>query len=92
MPKIKLRGIRDFLGVVFSGGPWILEPSQRRRVGQKTNMIWGVPDPERSRKGGDKTVIMEAMMATLFLNQRFKRRMSKMARRQPRIILGSLMA
>ena len=71
--------------------PWIFEPSQRSKVGQKTNMMRGVPKPETERKLDEMTVITLAMMATLFLNQRLRSIIKSNARMKPRIMLGSLM-
>ena len=71
--------------------PWILEPSHRSSVGQKTYMIRGVPKPETERKLDDITVMTLAMIATLFLNQRFRSMIRSNASKKPRIILGSLM-
>ena len=70
--------------------PLILEPSQRSNVGQKTSMINGVPFPARNKNGADKTVKIEAIMATLFLNQRLSKRISRTPRNRAIIMLGSL--
>lgn len=70
----------------------ILEPSQSSRVGQKTNIIRGVPEPVRYRNGADKTARMEVIIATLFLNQRFRRRIKRKPRKKPKMMLGSLIA
>ena len=72
--------------------PLILEPSQSSNVGQKTNMISGVPLPARKRNGADKTVSTEAIIATLFLNQRFKSKIKSTPSNKPMIMLGSLIA
>ena len=70
----------------------ILEPSSRRRVGQNTIIIRGVPLPAKNKKGAESTVKTEPTIATLFLNQRLSKRISKTPRIKPKIILGNLIA
>ena len=70
--------------------PWILEPSQSKRVGHKTSIMRGAPEPVRYKNGAEKTEMTEANSATLDLNQRFNNRISKNPNRIPKIMLGSL--
>ena len=70
--------------------PCTFEPSQSKKVGQKTIMMRGVPLLTKKRKLEDKTVIILAMIAVLFLNQRFRRRTKSSPRTLPTKILGSL--
>ena len=77
------------LGAVF---PWIFEPSQSKRVGQNTSMINGVPEPVRYKKLEDSMVKILAIIATLFLNQRFNRTISSIPSSKPIIMLGSFIA
>lgn len=72
--------------------PWILEPSQRSRVGQKTIIIKGVPLLARYRNEADKTARIEANNATLVLNQRLRSKIKRPPSIAPMMILGSLMA
>lgn len=72
--------------------PWILEPSQSKTVGQKTSIISGVPEPARYKNGAESTVRIEAIKATLFLNQRFKSKIKNNPSKMPIIILGNLIA
>lgn len=72
--------------------PLILEPSQRSKVGQKTSIISGMPEPARYRNGAESTTRIEAMIATLFLNQRFSSKIINTPRARLITILGSLMA
>ena len=65
-----------------------MEPSQSSKVGQKTTIIRGVPLLTRKRKFEERTAIILAIMAVLFLNQRFKRRIRKRPRKPPIMILG----
>lgn len=62
------------------------------RVGQKTNMINGVPEPARKRNGVDNIIRQETSSETLVLNHRLSRRMRKNPKPRPTKILGSLMA
>ena len=70
--------------------PWTLEPSQSKSVVQNKIMIKAVPLPEIKRKLEESTVIMLAMMAVLFLNQRLRRRIIKIQVIAPIITLGSI--
>ena len=70
--------------------PWTLEPSQSKSVVQNKIMIKAVPLPEIKRKLEESTVIMLAMMAVLFLNQRLSRRMIKIQVNAPIITLGNM--
>ena len=70
--------------------PWTLEPSQSKSVVQNKIMIKAVPLPEIKRKLEESTVIMLAMMAVLFLNQRLSRRMIKIQVIAPIITLGNM--
>lgn len=70
--------------------PWTLEPSQSRSVVQNKIMIRAVPLPEIKRKLEESTVIMLAMMAVLFLNQRLRRRIIKIQVIAPIITLGNI--
>lgn len=45
--------------------PWILEPSQRSRVGQRTSIIKGVPEPAKNKNGVDNITKQEASKDTL---------------------------
>ena len=84
IPKIKeYKGLGRF-------SPWIFEPSQRSKVGQKISIISGVPEPAKKRNGVDNMMRHEASKETLFLNQRFNNRMSKNPSAKPIMILGSL--
>lgn len=69
--------------------PWIFDPNQSNRVGQKTSIIRGVPEPAKYRKEAESTARMEASKATLVLNQRFSRRISNTPKQTPMIMLGS---
>ena len=84
--KIKQKDARGFLS------PWIFDPSHRRRLGQKTTIISGVPELAKNRKGIERIVRMLARSATLLLNQRFKSKTSKKPRAVAIRMLGSLMA
>ena len=86
--KIPKRKHQLVLGL-FS--PWTLEPTQSKRVGQKTIMISGVPLLTRKRKLEERTVMILAMMAVLFLNQRLSKRIIKIQVIAPMITLGSIM-
>lgn len=70
--------------------PWTLEPSQSKSVVQNKIMIKAVPLPEIKRKLEESTVIMLAMMAVLFLNQRLRRRIIKIQVIAPIITLGNI--
>ena len=70
--------------------PWTLEPSQSKSVVQNKIMIRAVPLPEIKRKLEESTVIMLAIMAVLFLNQRLSRRIIKMQVIAPIITLGNI--
>lgn len=70
--------------------PWILEPSHKSSVGQKTSMISGVPEPAKKRNDAERTARIEARRATLVLNQRFRSKMSKRPSTSPMTMLGSL--
>lgn len=70
--------------------PWTLEPSQSKSVVQNKIMIKAVPLPEIKRKLEESTVMMLAMMAVLFLNQRLSRRMIKIQVIAPIITLGNM--
>lgn len=70
--------------------PWTLEPSQSKSVVQNKIMIKAVPLPEIKRKLEESTVIMLAMMAVLFLNQRLSRRMIEIQVIAPIITLGNM--
>ena len=72
--------------------PWIFEPSHNNRVGQKTNMMSGVPDPAKNKNGVDKTTKQDASRETLLLNQRFKREIIRSPNNSPINTLGNLMA
>ena len=72
--------------------PWILEPSQSRSVGQKTNIISGVPEPARKRKGVESVIKVEASNETLLLNHLFSSKMNKNPNIKPIMMLGNLMA
>ena len=72
--------------------PWILDPSHKRRVGQKTIMMSGVPDPARNKNGVDKTIRHEAMSETLLLNHLLSSNIKSKPSTSPIIILGSLIA
>ena len=82
--KMKQNEARGF----FS--PWIFEPSQRSRHGQKTIMIAGEPEVARKRNGIERTERLLARRATLLLNQRLRRRTSKSPRPIESKMLGSL--
>ena len=69
-----------------------MEPSQSKSVGQNTSIINGVPEPAKYKNGVDRTIKNDARSDTLFLNQRFKRRINRKPRSRPMMILGSLMA
>lgn len=71
--------------------PWTLEPSQSKSVVQNKIMIKAVPLPEIKRKLEESTVMMLAMMAVLFLNQRLSKRIIKIQVIAPMITLGSIM-
>ena len=70
--------------------PWTLEPSQSKSVVQNKIMIKAVPLPEIKRKLEESTVMMLAMMAVLFLNQRLSRRIIKIQVIAPIITLGNM--
>lgn len=70
--------------------PWIFEPSHRRKVGQNTSIISGVPELARYKNGMERIVNTDASRATFDLNQRFNKRISKKPKKVPIIILGSL--
>ena len=57
--------------------PTILEPSHKIRASQKTYIISGVPFPARNRNAVDRVVRMEPIIATSFLNQRFRSKIMK---------------
>ena len=70
--------------------PTIFEPSQRMKVSQKIYIIVGVPMPARVRKPADSVVRIEPMIATSFLNQRFRSKMINKPENTPMIMDGSL--
>lgn len=70
--------------------PWIFEPSHNNKVGQKTNIINGVPEPAIKRKVAERIAIMDASRATLVLNQRLSKRIINKPRKRPIIMLGNL--
>ena len=70
--------------------PWTLEPSQSKSVVQNKIMIRAVPLPEIKRKLEESTVIMLAIMAVLFLNQRLRRRIIRMQVIAPITTLGNI--
>lgn len=70
--------------------PWIFEPSHNSSVGQKTNIISGVPDPAKNKKGVDKIIKQEASRDTLLLNHLFRSSIKRNPSSSPIIILGSL--
>ena len=70
--------------------PWILEPSHKSSVGQKTSIISGVPEPARKRNGVESITREEARRETLFLNQRFNNNISRKPKNRPMMMLGSL--
>ena len=72
--------------------PWILEPSQSSKVGQKTIIISGVPEPAINKNGVDRTIKMEARSETLLLNQRFRSKINSSPKARPTSTLGNLMA
>ena len=69
--------------------PCILDPSHNSNVGQNTNMINGVPEPAKNKKGVDNTIKQEASNDTLLLNQRLSRSINNKPRNKPIIILGN---
>lgn len=70
--------------------PWILDPSHNNSVGQNTSMISGVPLPARNRNGVERMMRQDANKDTLFLNHRFKSRISRKPSRSPTKMLGNL--
>lgn len=70
--------------------PWIFEPSHNSKVGQKTNIINGVPEPERKRNGVESTTMHEASKDTLLLNQRLSSKINKNPKARPTNTLGNL--
>lgn len=70
--------------------PWIFEPSQSNSVGQKANIMSGVPEPAKNKNVADKTARIEARRATLFLNQRLSSKIRRIPNNTPMMILGSL--
>lgn len=70
--------------------PWILEPSHKRRVGQNTNIINGVPLPAKNKKGVDSIIRQDASSDTLLLNHLFSSSIKRNPKNSPIMILGSL--
>ena len=70
--------------------PWIFDPNHNSSVGQKTNMMRGVPEPAKNRKGVESTIKQEVSSETLVLNQRFSSRINSTPSKSPIRILGSL--
>ena len=70
--------------------PTIFEPDQRMSASQKIYIMAGVPLVARNKKAVERVVRMDAMIATSFLNQRFRSKMMKNAVATAMIMDGSL--
>ena len=69
-----------------------MEPSHKSKVGQKTSIMSGVPEPAKNKNGVDKIIKQEASSETLFLNQRFKSKIKNNPKNNPITMLGNLTA